>query len=71
VADGVLRVRVTAPPVDGAANSALVRLLARELGVGASAISIETGARSRVKRVLVAGVGAAPVRERWPGLRLV
>ncbi len=51
-ADGerVLKVRVTAPPVDGAANAALVRLLAKALGVAKSAVTIiagETSARRR------------------------
>jgi len=53
--DGALRVRVTAPPVDGAANEELVRLLARELKVRASAVEILSGHSSRTKSVLVRG----------------
>jgi uncharacterized protein YggU (UPF0235/DUF167 family) len=64
---GTLVVRVTAPPVEGAANEALVRLLARELGVGRTAVAIEGGATARVKRLRVALVCRA-VRARWPGL---
>ena len=51
--DGVLLVHVTAPPVDGKANDAVVALLARSLGVPRSEIHLERGARSRTKRVSV------------------
>jgi len=51
-----IRVRVAAPPVEGAANDELVRLLAKRLGVPASAISIRAGAGSRSKLVDVSGV---------------
>ena len=45
VADGALRVRVSAPPVDEAANRSLVRLLGRELGIPPSAVRISAGRR--------------------------
>lgn len=69
VADGVLRVRVAAPPVDGAANRSLLRLLAAELGVPRRAVRLVAGEASRVKTVEVDGVDAAAVAARWPGLR--
>jgi uncharacterized protein YggU (UPF0235/DUF167 family) len=68
--DGVLRVRVTAPPVDSAANDALCRLLARELGVARASVRIVAGATARRKVVAVAGTDAPAVRSRWPGLAL-
>lgn len=68
VADGVLRVRVAAPPVDGAANRALLRLLADELGVPRGAVTLASGDTSRVKVVEIAGLDAAAVAARWPGL---
>ena len=46
-ADGVAHARVRAAPVDGAANEALLRLLATRLGVARSSVSIVTGAQSR------------------------
>lgn len=62
--DGVLLVRVTAPPVDGAANEALVRLLAKALRVPKGAVRIISGATSRTKAVEVDGLEIAEVRAR-------
>lgn len=53
--DGALRVRLAAPPVEGAANEELVRLLARALGVPARAVEIKSGHASKTKLVRVAG----------------
>ena len=50
---GMLKVRVTAPPVDNKANQELVRLLSKLLGVTRSDVSIKAGATSRNKRLLV------------------
>jgi uncharacterized protein YggU (UPF0235/DUF167 family) len=60
---------VSAPPVDGAANTALLRLLADELGVPRRDVRIVSGEAGRTKVVAVEGVAAASVGERWPGLR--
>jgi uncharacterized protein (TIGR00251 family) len=51
-----LRVRLQAPPVEGRANEALCRLLARRLGVPAGRVALVSGARGRVKRVRVEGM---------------
>jgi uncharacterized protein YggU (UPF0235/DUF167 family) len=69
VVEGVLRVRVAAPPVDGAANKALLRLLADELGVPRSAVRLISGVTGRTKVVEADGVDGAVVAARWPGLR--
>ena len=50
----LLKVRVAAPPVDGAANTALVRLLAAALGVARSEVRIASGHTARTKTVRVA-----------------
>lgn len=57
--DGVLQARVTAPPVDGRANKALCRLVAKRLGVPSSRVSVVRGKRSRDKLVAVDGLAAA------------
>jgi uncharacterized protein len=59
VKDGILEVAVAAPPVDGEANSELIKTLASALGCGKSAIEIVTGAGSRSKLVLVVGLTLA------------
>jgi uncharacterized protein (TIGR00251 family) len=51
----VLKVAVAAPPVDGAANAALIALLAKEFGVAKSAVTLVSGASARLKRVALAG----------------
>ena len=60
----ILRVRVTAPPVDGRANAALVRVLATRLGVGQSAVRIVAGQGARTKIVAVDGLTLEAVRAR-------
>ena len=55
----VLRIRVAAPPVEGAANDALVAFLARSLGLPRSAVTLVAGDRARVKRLRLAGAGLA------------
>ncbi|MBI2797590.1 MAG: DUF167 domain-containing protein [Gemmatimonadetes bacterium] len=59
VHDGALAVRLTAPPVEGAANAALVEAIAGWLGVGRRAVSIVRGDTGRRKIVEVSGVTAA------------
>jgi len=68
--DGVLRVRVGAPAVGGSANVALIRLLADELDIPRRDIRIVAGATSRQKLLVVEGVQADALTERWPGLKV-
>jgi uncharacterized protein len=60
--DGALVVRVAAPPVDGAANQALIEFIASKLRVPRHAIRIVNGERGRQKRVAIAGVTIDAVR---------
>jgi uncharacterized protein (TIGR00251 family) len=61
---GALVVRLNAPPVDGRANAALARFLARVLDVPPSAITLVRGATGRDKVLRIAGTDAATVRAR-------
>ena len=70
VVDGVLKVRVTSPAVEGAANNALIRLLAEELGVARRDVRIVAGATSRQKLVVIDGMDPDAIVARWPGLRV-
>ena len=70
VVEGVLRVRVTAPAVEGAANTALVQLLADQLGVARRKVRIVAGANARQKLVVVDGADREAVIARWQGLRV-
>jgi uncharacterized protein (TIGR00251 family) len=63
-ADGMIVVRLTAPPVEGAANRALIEFLAGALDVPKSAIEIAAGARSREKRIRVASLSAEALSTR-------
>jgi uncharacterized protein (TIGR00251 family) len=62
-----LRVRLTAPPVEGAANAALVDFLAESLGIARRAITIVAGSSSRTKVVELTGVTEDRVRSLLSG----
>ncbi|SFS34566.1 DUF167 family protein [Brevundimonas viscosa] len=69
-ADGrpVLKVRVRARPVEGEANAALLKLLAKTLGVSKSAVSLERGGQARTKMISVAGLTTDDLRRRLTDL---
>ncbi len=60
VVNGRLRIRVTAAPVDNAANRRMIALLAKELGVAKSRVRLLAGASKRDKRVAVEGPRRRP-----------
>ncbi|MGD0173017.1 MAG: DUF167 domain-containing protein [Anaerolineales bacterium] len=62
--DGTLRVRLTAPPVEGAANKALLELLARILGVRANTLEIIGGEKGKDKIISVMDLDAHIVEEK-------
>jgi len=53
-----IRVRLHAPPVDGAANSALIELLAQRLALPRSSVTLERGVTSREKTLAIVGLSA-------------
>ena len=70
VVDGVLRARVGAPAVEGAANNALIRLIADELGISARNVRMVAGASSRQKLLVIDGADPDEIVARWPGLKI-
>lgn len=61
--DGVLQAKVTAPPVDGRANKALCKLIAKRVGVAPSRVSVVRGEKSREKVVRVEGIDEVALRQ--------
>ena len=62
--EGMVAIRLQAPPVDGAANAALRRFLARRLGCPTTSVQLVRGERCRCKWVAVVGVPAAELKRR-------
>lgn len=61
--EGALRIRIAAPPVEGAANRELIRLLAKRLKVPQNAVEIVSGASSKNKIVRLKGVTATALAQ--------
>ena len=61
--DLVLRVRVRAAPVGGAANTSLIQLLAKKLGVAKSRVSLVSGATARNKVVEIEGISTSEAKK--------
>jgi len=62
IRDGVLRARVAAPPVDGKANDALCRLIAKQVRTPPSNVNVIRGKKSRHKVVSVTGMDTAALK---------
>lgn len=61
--EGALRIRIAAPPVDGAANEELIRVLAKALKVSRSAVRIVSGQSGRTKQVSIDGIKIKPTTD--------
>ena len=59
-----LKVRLTSPPVEGAANAMLIKFLSKQLGIAKSSVSIHSGLSSRQKTVEVEGLTLDAALER-------
>jgi len=64
IQEGALKIKLTAPPVEGKANKACVDFLARLLGMRRSALAIVSGGKSRKKTVTVDGIGRSELELR-------
>lgn len=62
--DGLVKIRLCSPPVDGAANAELTKLLARMLGVSRSDIEIVSGQTSKNKRIRITGATVDKLKDR-------
>jgi uncharacterized protein (TIGR00251 family) len=60
--DGSLKIKLNSPPVDGAANSELIKLLAREFGVSKSQVEIMSGTTSKLKQIKLHGANEAALQ---------
>lgn len=67
---GRLRVRVRSAPAAGAANAAVLKVVAAALGIAPSRIRIVAGAGGRQKVIEVEGIVPATIAARWPGVLL-
>lgn len=65
--EGMLKVRLTAPPVDGAANEALIALLAHRLGLPKRDIRIVQGATGRQKTIEIMGMTDEAIEQKIRG----
>lgn len=61
--DGALKVKLSSPPVDGAANAELIKLLAKEFRVPRSQVELLSGQTSKLKQVRVSGVKTGAVSD--------
>jgi uncharacterized protein (TIGR00251 family) len=61
--DGRLKIAVTAPPVDGEANAAVIDLVARQLGIARGDVEVVAGASSRRKTLRIANATAQQIAE--------
>lgn len=64
IGEEMVGVQIAAPPVDGEANTTLVKFLSKVLGVKKSDVSLDKGSRSRQKTVLVSGLDRQTVLEK-------
>ena len=61
--DSAMKVRISSPPVDGAANAELIKLFAKTLCVPKSSIEIVSGLTSKLKQIRITGITADEVRD--------
>ena len=64
--DGVLCLKITAPPVEGAANEAIIKFLAKELKIKKSQITLAKGEKSREKRFELTGISPEDIYKIFP-----
>ena len=68
IAEGMLKVKVTAPPVEGAANDACLLLLSKKLGLKKSQMDITAGTKGRKKTIQVRDIGKVQMEQKMDSL---
>jgi uncharacterized protein len=68
LAEGMLKVKVTAPPVEGAANAACIALLSKNRGLRKSQLTIVAGAKGRRKTICVSDISKAELEKKIQSL---
>ena len=63
--NGALKIHLTSPPVDGAANTELIKLLAKQFGVSKSDVEIVAGETSKIKRIKIANLSQSRFEARF------
>ena len=66
--NGIIKIRLTAPPVEGKANEALIKFLSGILKINEANIEIKSGATSRTKMISILGVGEEELQNRLLGI---
>lgn len=61
--DGALKVRIASPPVDGAANAELIKLLAKTFGVSKNRVEILSGQTSKTKQIKICGINRLDLQQ--------
>ncbi len=64
IQEGILKLRVQSPPVQGAANEAVIKLLSKSLGIGKSMIRVKSGHGARLKRLEIEGMDIREIYRR-------
>ena len=66
--DGILKVKISTPPVKGKANKQLIEFLSKTMKIPKSDIAIEKGATSRRKKVVIDGLTQSQLMQKLPDL---
>ena len=67
--DGILRIKIAAPPIDGKANKELIAFLSKRLGISKSSITIDRGQTSKSKVISIIGLARDQIYERIEAAR--
>ncbi len=67
IQDHALKIKLTSPPVEGAANSLLIKFISKELGIAKSRIKLKSGEKSRQKKIIIEEMSEKGFLEKMEG----